>query len=116
MSTLSLRLPESLHQRLREVAEEEGVSINQLINSAVGEKMSALWTERYLSARAKRGDRRRFMAALSTLPDPEPSKEDRLPGTANKPLQPSYRVQAKRTGTDRASVGARDPFRSKKMR
>lgn len=35
MSTLSLRLPESIHEQLRELAKKEGVSINQLINSAV---------------------------------------------------------------------------------
>jgi HicB family len=86
MSTLSLRLPESLHRHLGEVAEQEGVSINQLINSAVGEKMSALWTEQYLSARAKRGSRKRFMAALSRVPNQEPSANDRLPSPA-KPLK-----------------------------
>jgi hypothetical protein len=96
MSTLSLRLPESLHRRLGEVAEEEGVSINQLINSAVGEKMSALWTERYLSARAKGGERRRFMAALAKVPDPEPSKEDRRSAPANKPPQRSSRSAPRR--------------------
>ena len=53
MGALSLRLPESLHRKLGEVAEREGVSINQLISSAVAEKMSALMTEEYLAARAK---------------------------------------------------------------
>lgn len=87
MSTLSLRLPESLHRRLGEVAEQEGVSINQLISSAVGEKMSALLTEEYLSARAKRGGRKRFLAALARVPDVEPVDEDRLRSPAKKPLQ-----------------------------
>ena len=87
MSTLSLRLPESLHRQLGEVAEQEGVSINQLINSAVGEKMSALWTEQYLSARAKRGGSKRFFAALSKVPNVDPAVEDRLQSPANKPLK-----------------------------
>ncbi len=86
MSTLSLRLPESLHRRLGEVAEQEGVSINQLINSAVGEKMSALLTERYLAERASRGNRRRFSAAMSKVPDTEPSGEDQRGSAANKAL------------------------------
>ena len=34
--------------------------------------------------------------------------------SANKPLKRSYGVQAKRTGTDRFSLGTRDPFRRKK--
>ena len=58
MGALSLRLPESLHRKLGEVAAREGVSINQLISSAVAEKMSALMTEEYLDARAKRASRR----------------------------------------------------------
>ena len=32
MSTLSVRLPNSLHRHLRELAVREGVSMNQLIN------------------------------------------------------------------------------------
>jgi hypothetical protein len=93
MSTLSLRLPESLHRQLGEVAEQEGISINQLINSAVGEKMSALWTEQYLSARAKRGERKRFVAALSKVPNVEPVAGDGLQSPANKALQRTARTR-----------------------
>ena len=77
MGALSLRLPESLHRKLGEVAEREGVSINQLISSAVAEKMSALMTEEYLDARAKRGSRRKFEAVLSKIRDVEVGPSDR---------------------------------------
>jgi len=80
MSALSLRLPASIHRRLGEVAKREGVSINQLINSAVAEKMSALLTAEYLAARAKRGTRARFLAALGKVPDVEPEGIDRVEG------------------------------------
>ena len=80
MTALSLRLPESLHRKLAEVAEREGISINQLINSAVAEKMSALMTEEFLEARAKRGSRRKFMAVLGKVPDVEPEATDRVAG------------------------------------
>lgn len=79
MSTLSLRLPESVHRHLKVLAEREGVSINQLISSAVGEKMAALMTEEYLSERAKRGSRRKLRSVLSKVPDIEPEPHDRLP-------------------------------------
>ncbi len=79
MSTISLRLPESLHQRLRQLARREGVSINQLINSAVAEKLSALLAEEYLKKRSKRGNRRKFDRALSKVRDVEPESSDRLP-------------------------------------
>lgn len=79
MSTLSVRLPDSLHKRLSELAEREGVSINQLVNSAVAEKMAALMTADYLEARAKRGSRRKYNAALAKVADIEPEDVDRLP-------------------------------------
>ena len=58
MTVLSLRLPQSLHRQLGDLAAREDVSINQLISSKVAEKMSALMTEDYLNARAVRGTRR----------------------------------------------------------
>jgi len=84
MGALSLRLPESLHRKLGEVAEREGVSINQLISSAVAEKMSALMTEEYLAARAKRASRRRFEAVLAKVPDVEPDESDRIIAASRK--------------------------------
>ena len=70
MNTLSLRLPESLYRRLSEVAEQEGVSINQLVSSAVAEKMSALLTEEYLSASAKQGGRRGHVGSKAANTSP----------------------------------------------
>jgi predicted HicB family RNase H-like nuclease len=55
MSTLSVRLPNSLHRQLRELAEREGVSMNQLTSSAVGEKLASLLTLEHLQQRADRG-------------------------------------------------------------
>jgi predicted transcriptional regulator len=78
MSSISLRLSESLHKRIRELAKKEGISINQLINSALAEKVSALMTVEYLEERAKRGSRSRFERALSKVKDIEPREEDRI--------------------------------------
>jgi len=54
MSSLSLRLPDSIHRHIKEIAKREGVSINQFISSAVTEKVSVLMTEDVLEARAKK--------------------------------------------------------------
>ena len=59
MSTISLRLPESLHERVRLLARRDSVSINQMITLALAEKISALMTEDYLHERGKRADKRR---------------------------------------------------------
>ena len=71
MSTISLSLPESLHKKVRELARAEDISINQLITTALAEKMSALMTVEYLEARAARGDRGRFDRAMAKVRDTE---------------------------------------------
>ena len=76
MSTLSVRLPESLHKALRELAEREGISINQLISSAAAEKVAALTTLDYLRERAQRGDRDRYDRVLAKVQDVEPDERD----------------------------------------
>ena len=78
MSAISLRLPESLHEKAREVARQESVSVNQLITLALAEKLSALMAEDYLVMRARRGDRAKFEAALAKVPDVDPEEDDRL--------------------------------------
>lgn len=90
MSALSIRLPDSLHKRVRELAVQEGISINQLVATALAEKMSALMTEEYLEARARRGSRSKFLDALSHIPDVEPDSFDRLPmGASGKRIRPA---------------------------
>jgi len=78
MSTISLRLPESLHKRLRDLARKEGISINQFVTTALAEKLSATMTAEYLEERASRGTRERFERALANVPDAEPAVEDRF--------------------------------------
>jgi len=78
MSTLSLRIPKSMHEKMRELAKKEGVSMNQLISSAISEKLSALLTEEYLMERGKLGSREKFDQVLSKVPDVAPKKGDEL--------------------------------------
>jgi hypothetical protein len=42
MNTFSLRLPKSLRKDLAELAEQEGISVNQFIAQAVAEKVVVL--------------------------------------------------------------------------
>jgi hypothetical protein len=79
MSTMSLRLPESLHRRAKELAAEEGISINQLVATALAEKISVLAAGEYLQARARRGDRRKFDRALNKVKKTKTEAQDRFP-------------------------------------
>jgi len=78
MSALSLRLPKSLHEQLRELAQEEGISVNQFVMLAVAEKVAALSTIEYLEKRAKRGSREKLLEILSQAPNVEPEEADKL--------------------------------------
>jgi len=78
MSTLSLRIPESLHNEVKNLVKKEGISINQFINSAVAEKMSALMTEKYLVQRSRQGNEQQFFKAMSKVADVEPEEIDRI--------------------------------------
>lgn len=78
MSTLSLRLPRSVHEQVRELARQEGISMNQFIALAVAEKVASLQTVSYLEERAKRGSRENLLAVLAKAPVSEPAAEDRL--------------------------------------
>lgn len=79
MSTLSLRLPESIHRKLAELAVAEGVSLNQLLSSAAAEKLAALMTADYLARRAGRASASGFDAVMAKIPKAAPLPGDELP-------------------------------------
>ena len=80
MSTLSLRLPDSLHDQVRQLARQEGISINQFVTLAVAEKMSALMAEVYIQERAARASREQYDAVLARVRDAAPEPYDVQPG------------------------------------
>lgn len=92
MGALTVRLPESLHERIRRLAEEEGVSMNQFVMLAAAEKATALEGRaqiEWLETRARRGREEAarqgktpaelIRAMMDRGPDVEPAPEDRLP-------------------------------------
>jgi predicted transcriptional regulator len=78
MSTLSLRLPDSLHEQVKVLAKKDGISINQFAASAIAEKTAAFLTEAYLKKRAEAGNQAAFLAAMNKVPDATPDGRDTL--------------------------------------
>jgi len=89
---LSLRLPDSLPRKVRELAAKDAISINQFIAPAVAEKMAALMTEEYLRERARRAEPAAVGRILARVPDVPP-----MPGDEREPLaggvHPRQRLQ-----------------------
>lgn len=77
MMTITVNVPDSLVKAAKLIEDRDGTSIERLIISALGEKLSAL-LEDYLAERGKRGDRAKFEAVLKNVPDVPPEEHDRL--------------------------------------
>jgi len=78
MNMLSLRLPKSMYGDLKEIAQVEGISMNQFVVIAIAEKIASLNALDYMGKRAKRGSREKLLAVLAKAPDVEPEEYDRL--------------------------------------
>ena len=78
MSTMSLRLPDYLHNSIREIADNEHISVNQLVMTAIAEKVSALATERYLGAMAAKGSVLAYDSVMAKVKNRAPLPGDEL--------------------------------------
>ena len=76
MTALTIRLPDSVHLRIKELAARDSVSVNQFIASAAAEKMASVMTLDYLRAEAAQGRRSDFLAVLDRAPDVTPDLGD----------------------------------------
>ncbi len=76
MATLNVTLPNSIQRHLQEMADLDGVPVNQFVMSAVVEKVSALTTEAYLRTRAGCADSDAFRAILDKVPSRPPVSGD----------------------------------------
>lgn len=70
MSTLTIQLPDSLHGKLREFAEADGTSVEQLVAAAAGEKVAAMLEgAEYLRGEGRLGSRVEFERVLAKVPN-----------------------------------------------
>ncbi len=72
MTALTVRLPNSVHAKIRELAVRDEISVNQFIASAAAEKLASMMTLDYLrqeAAQGRREDLERYLKAVSDVPD-----------------------------------------------
>jgi predicted transcriptional regulator len=77
MTALTIRLPTSVHRKVKELALREEISLNQFIASAVAEKMASVLTLNYLKTEAAEGRRADFEQFLSMVPEVPVDEADR---------------------------------------
>lgn len=76
--TYPLRLPASLKMAVREVARQDGTSINQFVNTAVAEKLSAMRTAEFLAERGAEADVEAALRILRRSGGQPPDDDDRM--------------------------------------
>ena len=76
MSTLSIRIPDSIHEIVKQISKDDNISINQFISSAITEKVTAMETENYLSQRSLLGNKKTFTDILKKVPKIKPETFD----------------------------------------
>lgn len=79
MSALTIRLPNSVHESIKRLARQDGVSVNQFIASAAAEKLAAFQTVDYLRREAALGKREDFEKFLALVPKVPPQAGDEWP-------------------------------------
>jgi hypothetical protein len=110
-SNFALRLQSSLLAEARRTAEEEGVALNQLINVAVAEKLSAIRTESFFRERARRGNVPDAIEILGQIGKGNPPmKGDEIPESEKLYASgASRRERAKRVGTGKPRTSSKRP-------
>jgi hypothetical protein len=78
MSAITIDIPESLYNKLKEVAAQDKNTPEHFAVLAIAEKLSSCLTVEYLEERARRANRERFEQLLSKVPDVEPEDNDKL--------------------------------------
>ncbi len=78
VSVFPLRLPASLKAAVAEISREEGTSINQFVAMAVAEKISAMKTAEFFTARDAEADIEAARRLLRRDGGQSPMPDDRL--------------------------------------
>ncbi len=76
MSAVTVKLPNSLHKKLEELAAKEGFSLEQFLASAAAEKLAAMLQTKFFEREAELGTREAFEKVLSAVPNGEPENQD----------------------------------------
>ena len=78
MVKLQLRLPDSIHNKIRKIAKKEKVSIDRLLVNYISNEIVRYETIRLFEERSQGFDEAEFLSALQEIPDSTPIKKDSL--------------------------------------
>lgn len=71
-------IADSNEEEVKKLARREGISIDQLVGTAVAEKLAALMTEEHLEKCARRGRKQKFQRVLRKVRSIPAAEDERL--------------------------------------
>jgi len=74
---MQLRLPDSVHSKIRKIAKRESVSINQFLVNSISNELIRYETMRFFEKKARGFSEQDFLAALEEIPDVPPEDVDK---------------------------------------
>jgi 23S rRNA G2445 N2-methylase RlmL len=79
MTILTAEIPDSLYRQIEKLAQQEKISVDQLVAIALSSQVSSWTTQHYIQERAKRGSLQDLQTILAKAPNVEPENFDKLP-------------------------------------
>ena len=78
MKKIQVRLPENIHEKVKELAHEDGMSMNSFIVASVSNEVIRQETRDFFRNAAASFDNQAFADALSAIPDVPAQRSDKL--------------------------------------
>jgi hypothetical protein len=78
MKAIQVRIPDTIHHKLKELAKEEGISINNFIVSSISNEVIRQETRDFFKKASAYFNPKDFAEALAAIPDGPVSESDRL--------------------------------------
>lgn len=85
MTTLQAEIPDSLMKQIRELAQQEKTTVDQLVAIALAAQVSAWKATESIGSRARRADYAAFDRIMAKVPDVPPTPGDELPEGYERP-------------------------------
>ena len=78
MKTIQIRVPEKIHEKIKELAKEEGIFIHNFIVSSVSNEVIRQETRDFFKQASSEFNPSAFAEALAAIPDSPVQESDRI--------------------------------------
>ncbi len=78
MKAIQVRLPDHIHEKLKDLAKEEGISLNNFIVSSISNEVIRQETRDFFKKAAANFDPKAFAVVLGAIPDAPVPESDKI--------------------------------------